>query len=189
MIWCILYSGPLHTGAHLPWLYPNHSWSEGRNSKTVMKQCFHHTATRLLQGMCNRANTIIKNKNKKTKQKSCSFTCFYSSESSAGSLTMVPRDKSQTCKNTQATTGISVGIHVITSDDLDGKLSHLILQMNDLRAPILILAEDCWLSFFTVPVFKSNILPLKANTDSCATMFIFTENSNLFHVTAAWNQE
>lgn len=29
---------------------------------------------------------------------------------------------------------------------------------------MLILAEDCWLSFFTVPVFRSNILPLKANT-------------------------
>lgn len=41
--------------------------------------------------------------------------------------------------------------------------SNLILQMNDRRAPILILADDCWLSFFTVPVFKSNILPLKAN--------------------------
>lgn len=32
--------------------------------------------------------------------------------------------------------------------------------MNDRRAPILILADDCWLSFFTVPVFKSNILPV-----------------------------
>lgn len=41
---------------------------------------------------------------------------------------------------------------------------HLILQMNDRRAPILILADDCWPSFFTVPVFKSNILPLKANS-------------------------
>lgn len=36
--------------------------------------------------------------------------------------------------------------------------------MNDRRAPILILADDCWPSFFTVPVFKSNILPLKANS-------------------------
>ena len=35
--------------------------------------------------------------------------------------------------------------------------------MNERRAPILILADDGWPSFFTVPVFKSNILPLKAN--------------------------
>lgn len=44
--------------------------------------------------------------------------------------------------------------------------AHLILQMNDRRAPMLILAEDCWLSFFTVPVFRSNILPLEANTNT-----------------------
>lgn len=50
-------------------------------------------------------------------------------------------------------------------------MSHLILQMNDRRAPIPILADDCWLSFFTIPVFKSNILPLKANTDCCELMY------------------
>lgn len=43
--------------------------------------------------------------------------------------------------------------------------AHLILQMNDRRAPMLILAEDCWLSFFTVPVFRSNILPFGGNTN------------------------
>lgn len=37
--------------------------------------------------------------------------------------------------------------------------AHLILQMKERRAPMLILADDCWLSFFTVPVFRSNILP------------------------------
>lgn len=31
---------------------------------------------------------------------------------------------------------------------------------------MLILADDCWLSFFTVPVFRSNILPAKPNTNA-----------------------
>lgn len=46
------------------------------------------------------------------------------------------------------------------------RVSHLILQMKERRAPMLILADDCWLSFFTVPVFRSNILPEKANTNA-----------------------
>lgn len=63
--------------------------------------------------------------------------------------------------------------------------------MNDLRAPILILADDCWLSFFTVPVFKSSILPLYANTDwimrrPCANSSILTKGSHIFKV--MWNQ-
>lgn len=49
---------------------------------------------------------------------------------------------------------------------------HLILQMNDRRAPMLILADDCWLSFFTVPVFRSNILPLKANTNATLLLML-----------------
>lgn len=49
---------------------------------------------------------------------------------------------------------------------------HLILQMNDRRAPMLILADDCWLSFFTVPVFRSNILPLKANTNAALLLML-----------------
>lgn len=56
------------------------------------------------------------------------------------------------------------GTLINMNDEHDNQLqhdSHLILQMNDRRAPILIRADDCWPSFFTVPVFKSNILPLK----------------------------
>ena len=32
-------------------------------------------------------------------------------------------------------------------------------QMNDLREPMHILMEDCWPSFFTVPVFRSRTRP------------------------------
>lgn len=49
---------------------------------------------------------------------------------------------------------------------------HLILQMNDRRAPMVILADVCWLSFFTVPVFKSNILPanrVNSGNSKCTT--------------------
>lgn len=49
---------------------------------------------------------------------------------------------------------------------------HLILQMNERRAPMLILADDCWLSFFTVPVFRSNILPLKENTNATLLLML-----------------
>lgn len=61
---------------------------------------------------------------------------------------------------------IHPGTYFIINDKLDDwvQCEYLILQMNDRRAPILILADDCWLSFFTVPVFKSNILP--ANSES-----------------------
>lgn len=58
--------------------------------------------------------------------------------------------------------------------------SHLILQMNDRRAPILILADDCCPSFFTVPVFKSNILPIKtdySHSSYVPTFFIFTKDT------------
>lgn len=51
---------------------------------------------------------------------------------------------------------------------------HLILQMNERRAPMLILADDCWPSFFTVPVFRSNILPLKANTNATLMLMLHT---------------
>lgn len=56
----------------------------------------------------------------------------------------------------------------VISDELADQLSqetHLILQINERRAPMLILADVCWLSFFTVPVLRSNILPLKPKED------------------------
>lgn len=59
--------------------------------------------------------------------------------------------------------------------------SNLILQMNDRRAPIVILADDCWLSFFTVPVFRSNILPLKAQEAEKLT-FLFFHLEKAFYV-------
>lgn len=36
---------------------------------------------------------------------------------------------------------------------------HLMRQMNERREPMHILMEDCWPSFFTVPVFRSKIRP------------------------------
>ena len=43
---------------------------------------------------------------------------------------------------------------------------HLILQMKERRAPILILADDaCCPSFFTVPVFRSSIRPGEGDKD------------------------
>ena len=42
--------------------------------------------------------------------------------------------------------------------------THLILQMKERRAPILILTEDWGLSFFTVPVFRSSIRPERIKT-------------------------
>lgn len=40
--------------------------------------------------------------------------------------------------------------------------AYLILQMKERLDPMHILIEDCWPSFFTVPVFKSRIRPRKA---------------------------
>lgn len=40
--------------------------------------------------------------------------------------------------------------------------TYLILQIKERLDPMHILIEDCWPSFFTVPVFKSRIRPRKA---------------------------
>ena len=40
-----------------------------------------------------------------------------------------------------------------------GEEPHLILQMKERRAPILIRTDDCGPSFFTVPVLRSSIRP------------------------------
>lgn len=78
---------------------------------------------------------------------------------------MAPPDKSHTYRNTvdseclhslPTREGEMIEVRAVFHME---RGPHLILQMKERRAPMLILAEDCWLSFFTVPVFRSNILP------------------------------
>lgn len=96
-------------------------------------------------------------------------TYFCSSGSSVCSWTMAPLHGSQTC--TQASTQErSVALLICMmyqppKGDQWSNKTNLILQINERRAPILIRADDCWLSFFTVPVLRSNILPCKSQKD------------------------
>lgn len=51
--------------------------------------------------------------------------------------------------------------------------AYLILQMKERLDPMHILIEDCWPSFFTVPVFKSRIRPKKAMESNWRSVYKF----------------
>lgn len=126
----------------------------------VLKSCCYQASPSSLSPQHNNLNRRFKNNAKPV------VTYFCSSGSSVCSWTMVPLDKSQTCR-AHHTNVSSISGRVI-NDELADQLSqetYLILQINERRAPMLILADVCWLSFFTVPVLRSNILPLKPKKD------------------------